>query len=65
MNAIKTVAGNIYATPRGLKLGSKGRVLPAYDLMMTLIDKGVRRQVRKALRRGGRGDLACKSVRMS
>lgn len=57
-NKATKVFGNIYATPTGLKIGSKGKVLSAAEALKQIPDKGERRKIRKALHAAGRVDLA-------
>lgn len=51
------VSGNVYATATGLKVGARGRVLPAGAFFGGL-PKGEARRVRKGLRAAGRAELA-------
>lgn len=55
------VWGVFYATVNGIKLGSRGRVLPTAQVLKGMIDKGSRRRLRKALRAAGfKGHAATK-----
>lgn len=46
------ILGCVYATPTGLKVGSRGKVQPASSVLSSL-PKGAARKIRKALRRAG------------
>lgn len=48
---------SFYATPKGIRLNHKSQVLPA-EVVLGLLSKGEARQLRKGLRKAGRGDLA-------
>jgi hypothetical protein len=41
-----------YATPTGLKIGAKGKVMPVSNVLAAM-DKGEARRLRKALRAAG------------
>lgn len=49
--------GNVYVTPTGLKVGTRGKVRTVEEVLYSL-PKGERRKVRKAARALGRYDVA-------
>lgn len=63
--SIKINGKQLFVTPTGVKLGSRGKVLPVGNLLGT-VDKGTARKVRKSLRAAGHADKAsAQRVRMS
>lgn len=58
VRAVQVPNSNVYVTVSGLKVGAKGKVLPAGLFYASLPSKGEARKLRKALRTMGRSDLS-------